>query len=325
MPRPTRIEYDNAFYHVMNRGKGRQDIFHGDEYYNAFLDTLRESTRRFDAVIHAYCLMNNHYHLLIETPLANLGRIMRHINGVYTQRYNRLKKTDGPLFRGRYKAILVDEDAYLLQLSRYIHRNPIETKRNKLSSLEEFPWSSYLAYIGKVPAADWLYRDKIYQMLGHRHRFAGYRAYVESGIDEDIKRYYSKGNISAILGGREFRDSVRQEHEEIDKDVLYQALRIKPTVEQIVAAVSRVLKTTENEILERRRGRMARNDARKLSMYCCQQIGDIPLKEIADSFGLSHGGSVSRSIHDMKIKLESNELMKEYKKVESLLGVIKDA
>ena len=108
----------DAFYHVMNRGRARQTIFHDEDDYQAFLKTLEESYERFDAVIHAYCLMNNHYHLLIETPRANLDRIMRHINGVYTQRYNRLKRVDGPLFRGRYKAILVDKDEYLLQLSR---------------------------------------------------------------------------------------------------------------------------------------------------------------------------------------------------------------
>jgi len=97
MPRPQRIQYENAFYHVMNRGRGRQTIFHDKNYYHAFLQTLNEAHSRFDAIIHAYCLMGNHYHLLIETPRANLDRIMRHINGLYTQRYNRLKNTDSPL------------------------------------------------------------------------------------------------------------------------------------------------------------------------------------------------------------------------------------
>jgi putative transposase len=97
MPRPQRIEYENAFYHVMNRVRGRQVIFHDDDYYQAFLDTLAEAQQRFQCVIHVYCLMNNHYHLLIETPNANLSRSMRHVNGVYTQRYNRLQKTAGGL------------------------------------------------------------------------------------------------------------------------------------------------------------------------------------------------------------------------------------
>ena len=101
MPRPLRMEYENAYYHVMNRGRGRQQIFHGEPYYQAFLTTLSEAHQRFGLEIHAYCLMGNHYHLLLCTPRGNLSRCMRHINGLYTQRYNRLKKTDGPLFRQR--------------------------------------------------------------------------------------------------------------------------------------------------------------------------------------------------------------------------------
>lgn len=112
MPRPLRIEYENAIYHVMNRGRGRQSIFHHDDYYHAFLETLGEACYRFGSIMHAYCLMGNHYHMLVQTPLANLCRVMQHVDGVYTQRYNRLKNTDGPLFRGRYKPILVSHDAY---------------------------------------------------------------------------------------------------------------------------------------------------------------------------------------------------------------------
>ena len=168
MPRPARIQYEDAFYHVMNRGSGKQKIFHGVKYYEAFLETLEESHNRFDAQIHAYCLMDNHYHLSIATPRANLGRIMRHINGVYTQRYNRLKRTDGPLFRGRYKAILIDEDAYLLQLGRYIHRNPAEVKGASEDKLRTFQWSSYLAYTNRASVPSWLDRDLTYRLLGQK-------------------------------------------------------------------------------------------------------------------------------------------------------------
>ena len=95
----------------------------------------------FKVETHAYCLMDNHYHLLLRTPQGNLSRAMRHLNGVYTQRYNRIQKTDGPLYRGRYKAILIDVDAYLLNVSRYIHRNPIEACIVRRA--ERYPWSSY--------------------------------------------------------------------------------------------------------------------------------------------------------------------------------------
>ncbi|MCU7815442.1 MAG: transposase [Candidatus Thiodiazotropha sp. (ex Rostrolucina anterorostrata)] len=153
MSRPLRVEYENAFYHVMNRGRGRQQVFREAAYYEAFLDCLKEA--------HAYCLMGNHYHLLISTPRGNLSRVMRHVNGVYTQRHNRLRRTDGPLFRGRYKAILVDASSYLLQLSRYIHRNPIEIHKSLVQQLDDYPWSSYPAYVGKAKPPDWLSREAV--------------------------------------------------------------------------------------------------------------------------------------------------------------------
>ena len=118
MARPLRIEYPGAWYHVMNRGAGRKKIFNATPHYELFLTLLEEVSERFGAEIHAYCLMGNHYHLLLHTPEGNLQRSMRHLNGVYTQRYNRMRGTDGPLFRGRYKAIVVDADHYLLHLSR---------------------------------------------------------------------------------------------------------------------------------------------------------------------------------------------------------------
>jgi REP element-mobilizing transposase RayT len=195
----------------MNRGRGRRAIFHGDNYYRAFQYTLAEAHRRFDALIHAYCLMGNHYHLLIQTPRANLGRIMRHVNGVYTQRHNRLLSTDGPLFRGRYKAILVDEDAYLLQVSRYIHRNPIDMAKPLVTRLEDYPWSSYRAYINRTSCPGWLKRDLLYQMLGAQRDYSAYRAYVGLGVDEEIKTFYSKDRVGAVLGGQTFRERIAKE------------------------------------------------------------------------------------------------------------------
>mgnify|MGYP000618004595 CR=1 FL=1 len=321
MPRPTRIEYENAFYHVMNRGRGRQTIFHDSSYFQLFLETLSESHDRFDAMIHAYCLMGNHYHLLIETPQANLGRIMRHINGVYTQRYNRLKKTDGPLFRGRYKAILVDEDAYLLQLTRYIHRNPIEVKGSKVN-LTDYKWSSYPSYIGAAPAPQWLCQEMTYKMLGRKQRYRGYRSYVEAGIDEDIMRYYNKGNIAAVLGDNAFRETVLEKKEAIEAGNLQAVLRNRPSLDTVVKTVATVFNLTRTHIIERQESRRKRNDARKIAMYYCQQFGDLSLMEIANGFGLSHVGSVSRLIHDAKLVLDEKDIQRQRRKIEKQLSVI---
>ncbi len=127
MSRPLRIEYPDAWYHVMNRGRRGESIFRKKEDYLTFITLLQEAGDMWNLRVWAYSLMPNHYHLLIQTPNANLSRCMRHINGVYTQRFNRSHHLDGQLFRGRYKAIFVEGDSYLLELLRYIHRNPLET------------------------------------------------------------------------------------------------------------------------------------------------------------------------------------------------------
>ena len=125
MARPLRIQFEHAFYHVMNRGLERREIFKEKEDYEAFLGIILNLWSRLKFVLHSYCLMPNHYHFFIETPQANLSEIMRGINGFYTQAFNRKYKRVGPLFQGRYKALLVDKDAYALHLSRYIHLNPL--------------------------------------------------------------------------------------------------------------------------------------------------------------------------------------------------------
>ena len=141
MSRPLRIEYPGAWYHVMNRGRRGERIFRSPKDYEVFIGLLQEAVELWDVRISAYCLMSNHYHLLIQTPQGNISRSMRHINGVYTQRYNRIHKCDGQLFRGRYKSILVEQDSYLLELVRYIHRNPV--RAGMVEKLSEYLWSSH--------------------------------------------------------------------------------------------------------------------------------------------------------------------------------------
>ena len=173
---------------------------------------------------YAYCLMDNHYHLLMHTPKGNLQRAMRHLNGVYTQRHNRLERTDGPLFRGRYKAILVDADAYLLSVSRYIHLNPVEAGVVKIPS--EYPWSSYPAYIGLAKRPAWLHTGQSLRMIGQRRVQERYRAFVELGLDGETARFYAAKKASPILGGDAFRKQVlgdRRGHCEVPE-----ARRLRP-------------------------------------------------------------------------------------------------
>ena len=160
MTRPLRIQYPGAWYHIMNRGRRREDIFSTKEDYIAFIEVLKEAVSLWNINVVAYCLMPNHYHLLIHTPEGNLSRCMRHINGVYTQRYNRINRHDGQLFRGRYKSILLDSDNYLTVLVRYIHRNPL--RAGMVARLEDYVWTSHNGYLSKSSKWNWLNKEAFF-------------------------------------------------------------------------------------------------------------------------------------------------------------------
>jgi len=209
MARPLRINYENAVYHVMNRGRGHINIFHGKKYTDAFLVALQEAHQLFGLEILAYCLMGNHYHLLLRTPNENLSRCMRHINGTYTQRYNKLKKTDCSLFRGRFKAILVDVDNYLLQVSRYIHRNPVETHIPLVETLADYAQSSYPAYLNQIATPFWLNTSFVLSILDPQENREIYRSYVEQPNEDSLIKFYSEKNLSVILGSKIFIEKMK--------------------------------------------------------------------------------------------------------------------
>ena len=148
MSRPLRIEYPGAWYHVMNHGRRAEKIFVNKEDCEAFIELLIESAEMWNVRIAAYCLLSNHYHILLQTPDANLSRLMRHVDGVYTQYFNRVHQSEGQLFRGRYKSILVDAESYLLQLVRYIHKNPLNA--GLVNELWKYTWSSHRGYLSPL-------------------------------------------------------------------------------------------------------------------------------------------------------------------------------
>ena len=154
MSRPLRIEYSGAFYHIINRGLERREIFRSKQDYEYFLFLLSQIHEKYGLLVHSYCLMPNHYHLYLETPNGQLSKAMRELDGHYTQKFNKKYARVGPLMQGRYKAVLVEQDSYSLQLSKYIHLNPVEAKIVKDPG--EFLWSSYAAFIGKREAPEFL-------------------------------------------------------------------------------------------------------------------------------------------------------------------------
>ena len=181
MARPIRLEFAGALYHVTSRGDRREAIYEDDADRERFLSVLAEVVRDFNWVCHAYCLMGNHYHLLIETPDANLSKGMRQLNGVYTQASNRRHGRVGHLFQGRFKAILVDADSYLLEVARYVVLNPVRARR--VRDPAKWQWSSYRAMIGEVESPDWLATDGLLAAFAKRRSDARrrYQQFVADG------------------------------------------------------------------------------------------------------------------------------------------------
>lgn len=182
MARPLRLEYAGACYHITSRGNAKQAIFRDDADRETLLHILAAAVKQFGWELHAYCLMGNHYHLLVTTPAPNLSRGMKHVNGVYTQRFNRRHERVGHLFQGRFGAILVERETYLLELVRYISLNPV--RAGIISAPEEWRWSSHRAYAGLAAAPDWLRIQPILERFSADPASAPlrYRQFVADGV-----------------------------------------------------------------------------------------------------------------------------------------------
>lgn len=234
MARPLRLEFPGALYHITSRGNARADIYLDDDDRWLFLDVLAEVIGRFGWVCHAYCLMGNHYHLLIETPDANLSLGMRQLNGVYTQRFNRRHGRVGHVFQGRFKAILVERDSYLLELARYIVLNPLRAKM--VRSLAHYPWSSYAATMGATPCPDWLFTDWVLAQFAKTRAVAQrrYAAFVAEGKNQPSPWLELKGQV--VLGSEAFVERMRpalERQAELSEVPRAQRLLHRPSLDQL--------------------------------------------------------------------------------------------
>lgn len=207
MSRPIRIEFPNALYHVTARGDRREDIFEDDIDRQAFLHILAQVVGQFNWLCYAWCLMDNHYHLLIQTPDANLSKGMRQLNGVFTQTSNRRHHRVGHVFQGRFKAILVDSDAYLLELARYVVLNPV--RAGMVRKPHKWAWSSYRASMGLAPAEPFLAVDGLLAQFAKRRAVAQarYAKFVAEGIKAPSPWRELKGQV--FLGDERFVEKMQ--------------------------------------------------------------------------------------------------------------------
>ncbi|MCB1909275.1 MAG: transposase [Rhodocyclaceae bacterium] len=274
MSRPLRLEFCGAVYHVTSRGDRREAIFEDDGDRESFLEILGRVITDFNWLCHAYCLMGNHYHLLIETPDGNLSKGMRQLNGVYTQASNRRHERSGHLFQGRYKAILVDADAYLLELSRYVVLNPV--RAGMVREPGEWPWSSYRAMFGPGQCPPWLSVDGLLSRFAKRRATAErrYARFVAEG--RGLPSIWERLNRQVFLGDDAFVLRSRVALKNVSDDVNVPRAHRRPPAPPLAVFV-------------------AECTDRGAAMAAAHATGEYSYQQIAEAFGV-HFTTVGRAV-----------------------------
>jgi len=279
MSRPLRIELAGGLYHVTSRGDRGEAIYRDERDRAAWLGVFGEVCRRFNWRCHAYCQVTNHYHLVVETPDANLSKGMRQLNGVYTQASNRRHGLVGHLFQGRFKAILVERDAYLLELARYLVLNPVRAAMVREAG--DWPWSSYRAMVGQAPAPEWLETDWVLGQFGEERSRAQarYAAFVREGVGQ--ASVWDGLRHQIFLGNEAFVERHRGPSKPAER------LREVPRDQR--RALAKPLADFDHRYPDRHEA-MAR----------AFQTGVYSMREIADYFGV-HYSTVSRAVRRLEV------------------------
>jgi REP element-mobilizing transposase RayT len=311
MARPLRIQYEGGVYHVTLRGNERKAIVRDDDDRHRFVDALGVSVLRHGVILHLYCLMDNHAHLVVETPHANLSPFMQNFQTRYIVWFNRRHQRSGHLMQGRYGARLVEADRYLLQLSRYLHLNPVRTRPAERLALKEqrqllrrYRWSSYLSYIGEAGRPEFLTEKPILEQVGGRGRQQErYRQYVEAGLaerDEELELLLSQATRS--VGSERFQAEIEGKHPERVKssgkpeDVAFRRPGRRATVEQVRAVVERVV---GQEAKAFQRQRKLGWERALLAKALVEQAG-LTQREAAEVMGLKTGAAVSIQLRRLR-------------------------
>jgi len=314
MARPLRIEYEGAFYHVTARGNERRRIFFSKTDYEKFLTNLREAALRFSVVVHCYVLMGNHYHLIVETPKANVSAFMHTIQSGYTTYFNKKKGRSGHLFQGRFKSILVDADAYLLQLSRYIHLNPVRV--HLADTPQAYPFSSYRAFVDPRQET-FLFRDLILSMS---HGSEGYRRFVESALPEQPENPSQNIYGGMILGRKSFiKEALRRLGDTDRKEVSHRrALHASAVdVDDIVARVAARFRIPTEAV-------RTSFPYRNYAVYLARKLTTLTNPQIGAYFGNVTYSAVAKTVSRLRERMkEDGTVRRTLEKVERDLSTVK--
>jgi len=311
MARPYRLQGENCLYHIMNHGDDRKKIYTRPSDYGKFMDYVVKAKERYQFYLYGYCLMSNHFHLLLETKSANISKIMHYLKGSYTTYYNIRHQRYGHLFQGRFKSIVVDKDSYLLELSRYIHLNPV--RAGIVKDPQEYPWSSYYGYLGKKNA--YIDTDQVKQYIGMGR--GEYRRFVLEGMRRP-KDPLSKVYAGFLLGSVEF---IKEKLKDLDMQITSEDVAHKKVLqdnaarsEVIITAVTRHYRITIEEL---RRSKTRPMRARQVLIYLLRRYTGLTNREIGETVGMRHS-AVSKAGLTIEQLLETDINMKrEIKKIVS--------
>ncbi|MFH1282104.1 MAG: transposase [bacterium] len=315
MARSLRILFKGAYYHVINRGQGKRNIFLDNKDYSIFLTCLKESCLLYKVTITSYCLMPNHYHLLVHTPNANLSEFMRQLNSVYTQIHNRRHHHDGSLFKGRYKAIVVQEGSYLLRLIRYIHSNPVNA--GIVKTMKDFAFSSHNNFM-KQEENEWLkFNDILRKQFKSDKQLNVKRAYINfmSINDEELTNYLQNKSRCAvqaiILGDESYMDGIKMRY--LNKKRLFEEipqaklLHNDIVIKQIKKEIVNEFDIEDTYLYSSIRGK--ENLARMMAISLARECSRLSYGKIAELFGGIHYKSASKYYERFKTKCNSDAKM----------------
>lgn len=307
MGRPLRIEYEGALYHITSRGNERRKIFKDKTDRRTFLDIVKDYHDRFGVLIHSYVLMDNHYHLILETPKGNLLKVMHGINSRYTVYFNRRHKRSGHLFQGRYKAIIVDKDAYLIPLSRYVHLNPV--RATIAEGPEGYKWSSYNGYIGKRKEDNWVEYSWVLSKFAQNKKVAWqkYKKYTEEGLAVKIESPFKSLLGQVILGGEDFREKIKGylQGRQISQEIIERKrFDKKASPEEIVEAVAKAFEVEEKDL--KNKGKRD-NISRSVAIYVMQKYSGLSNEDIGRMFGGVHYSAVSKASARLREKMTGDK------------------
>ena len=314
MARPLRISYPNAFYHVTCRGNDRRVIFRDDHDRTRFLERLRSACEIFSVRVHAYVLMTNHFHLIVETPKANLSEFMRQFNISYTGYYNRRHRRIGHLYQGRFKAIVVDKDSYLLELSRYVHLNPIRIKSKRqrpeterIREIIQYQWSSLLGYVDTKRKDSWITYETVLGYLGGSRQ--KYAAFVRDGIREGFATPWEDLLAQMVLGDRNFVEKLKgMKIKGSAKDQPSYRMIQSIDAEVLIKQAANYFRLSEAD-LTKKRGR--HQQERALVMELLHRYSGLKQRMICERFAVDEG-LVSRDRKAIREKIETEPKIRKW-------------